>query len=188
MSVWESFCCLVWLKHAERRILDYINDVHNNKGMKNDNSAPRFLEKSHQEGDVHLLREIMRTHQAMLAVFSREVGMPASRLALMRLLAMASPKRLGIMEIARQLGINAAAVTRHVREMEEERLVVRRADVKDKRRVGIQLSAKGRKVFGELHSRSHELERSLAATVSPEEVQVAAKVLAVVRGVLDTMR
>lgn len=156
--------------------------------MKNHDSAPAFLEKSHQENDVHLLREVMRTHQAVLAVFSREVGMPASRLALMRLLAIASPKRLGVMEIARQLGVNAAAVTRQVQEMEVEHLVVRRADAKDRRRVDIQLSAKGRKIFEELHGRSHRLERSLAATISLEEMQLAAKVLATLRGVLDTMR
>lgn len=147
-----------------------------------------FLENSHEDGDVHLLREVMRTHQSVLAVFSREVGMPASRLALMRLLAIASPGRLGVMEIARQLGVNAAAVTRQVQEMERERLVVRRADAKDRRRVDLQLSAKGRKIFEELHDRSHQLERSLIAMVSPEEMQIAAKVLATVRGALDAMR
>ena len=171
-----------------RIVLDLVNDVGNNMGMKNHDPAPAFLDKSHQEGDVHLLREIMRTHQAVLAVFSREVGMPASRLALMRLLAVTWPKRLGVMEIARQLGVNAAAVTRQVQEMEEERLVVRRADARDKRRVDIQLSAKGRKMFEELHGRSHRLERSLEATIPSEEMRIAARVLAALRGALDTMR
>jgi DNA-binding MarR family transcriptional regulator len=156
--------------------------------MNERNSPPPTLEKSHQEGDVHLLREVMRTHQAMLAVFSREVGIPASRLALMRLLAVASPERLGIMEIARHLGVNAAAVTRQVQELEKERLVVRRADPKDKRRVGVQLSANGHKIFERLHERSHKLERSLVATISPEEMRIAAKVLESVRGVLDALR
>ena len=152
------------------------------------NEPPSGLEHTHNEGDIHLLREIMQTQQAVLAVFSRVVGMPASRLAVMRLLAIASPRRLGIMEIARELGINAAAVTRLVQGMEKERLLVRRADAKDGRRTDIQLSAKGRKIFEELHQRSHQFERSLVAAITPDEMQIAAKVLAAVRGVLDTMR
>ena len=69
----------------------------------------------HHEGDEsHLLKEIMRTHQALLNVFSREVGMPAARLSLMRLLAICHHEKLGVMQIARRLGIDAAAVTRQV--------------------------------------------------------------------------
>jgi len=156
--------------------------------MSDPESAPRFLEKSHLAGDVHLIRELMRTHQAVLAVFAREVGMPASRLAVMRLLAIAGPKRMGVMEIARQLGVNAAAVTRQVQEMERERLLVRRADAKDKRRIDMQLSAKGRKTFERLHDRSHQLERSLVSAIAAEEMQIAARVLATLRDVLDGMR
>jgi hypothetical protein len=57
----------------------------------------------------------MRTRQAALNVFSHQVGMPAARLALMRLLAICHPEAVGIMWIARQLGIDAAAVTRQVK-------------------------------------------------------------------------
>ena len=60
----------------------------------------------------------MRTHQALLNVFSREVGMPAARLSLMRILAIGYHEKLGIMQIARRLGIDAAAVTRQVQAME----------------------------------------------------------------------
>jgi DNA-binding MarR family transcriptional regulator len=155
----------------------------------NEPQSPRpFIEKSHRQGDAHLLREIMRTHQALLAVFSREVGMPASRLALMRLLATTSQGTMGVMEIARHLGVNAAAVTRQLQEMEEKHLVVRQADARDRRRTSVRLSAKGRKLFETLHDRSHKLERSLNSVITPEELQVAAKVLAAIRGVLDAMR
>ena len=76
-----------------------------------------LLDLHHTGDEPHLLREIMRTHQAVLNVFSRKVGMPAAQLTLMRLLAICHPEAVGIMEIARQLGINAAAVSRQVKAM-----------------------------------------------------------------------
>lgn len=163
-------------------------DIGNNVAMNSLRTTSPHRKTSRPEGDAHLLREVMRTHQAVLSVFSREVGMPASRLALMRLLAISPAERLGIMAIARQLGVNAAAVTRQVQEMEKERLVVRRGDARDKRRIAIQLSTKGRKVFQTLHHRSHKLERSLLAMVTQEEVRVTARVLATVRAVLHSLR
>src|SRR4030042_962676 len=75
----------------------------------------------HKSDEPHLLREIIRTHQVLMAGFSREVGMPASRLELMRLLASADGD-VGVMELARHLGINAAAVRRQVQGMEGEGL------------------------------------------------------------------
>lgn len=53
----------------------------------------------HTGDEPHLLREVMRTHQAVMHAFTREVGMPSARLALMRLLATCDTGELGIMEI-----------------------------------------------------------------------------------------
>ena len=75
-----------------------------------------------------MLYNIVRTHQVLMNEFSLKVGMPVSRLVLMRMLANASPKDVGIMEIARTLRINASAVTRQLKEMEAEGIVQRRAD------------------------------------------------------------
>ena len=62
----------------------------------------REAELHHKGDESHLLKEIMRTHQALLNVFSREVGMPAARLSLMRLLAIGYHEKLGVMQIARR--------------------------------------------------------------------------------------
>ncbi len=131
------------------------------------------------------MREIVRTNQALINGFSRIVGMPASRLVLMRELANASPDGIGVLEIARQLGINAAAITRLVKEMDGQGLIKRRADGRDARRSYITLSAKGTRTFEQLHARGHELEQSLAAAISAEDVAVAVKVLGVVRTSLE---
>ena len=147
-----------------------------------------FIARLHDSGDeAHLLREIVRTNQALVSGFSRAVGMSASRLALMRLLALASPEGAGILKLARQLGINAAAVTRLVKAMEAERLIVRRADAEDGRRTYIRLSAKGMKTFERLHGHGHELERSLSSIISAGDMSVAVKVLVSLRAFLENL-
>jgi DNA-binding MarR family transcriptional regulator len=143
----------------------------------------------HHAGDEpHLVREIMRTQQAVLNVFSREVGMPAARLVLMRLLAICHPEAIGIMEIARRLGINAAAVTRQVKAMESEHLVERFADVRDGRRSRVNLTADGLRIFQQLHERAHAFERALSAVVSAEDIAAAVRVLVHVRTALEALR
>ncbi len=121
----------------------------------------------HHGDEPHLLREVFRTYQALMAGFSRQTGMPASRFALMRQLAL-SESDIGLADLARCLGINPAAVTRQVQELEAEHLVRRRADPKDGRRSYVRLSPKGRKQFEEIHERSHELERSLSSALGAD--------------------
>jgi DNA-binding MarR family transcriptional regulator len=135
-------------------------------------------EHLHHHGDEpHLLREIVRTHQALMQAFSRGTGMPASRFALMRLLAHSPSGGAGVMDLARQLGVNAAAVTRQVQDMERARLVLRRPDARDGRRHAVVLSAKGIRAFEAVHGRTHELERSLSEVIGPRDMAVAVSVL-----------
>jgi DNA-binding MarR family transcriptional regulator len=133
--------------------------------------TPDSEKLAHAGDEIHLLREILRTHQALMAGFSQKVGMPASRYTLLRLLALTDTD-IGVMELARQLGINAAAVTRQVKEMEREGLVLKQADPLDNRRHTVILSAHGSTVFEVMHERSHALERELAAVISPAELLV----------------
>jgi DNA-binding MarR family transcriptional regulator len=143
----------------------------------------------HHTGDEpHLLREIMRTYQAVLNVFSRQVGMSAAQLALMRFLAIRYPEAVGIMEIARQLGINAAAVTRQVKTMESERLVERCADVRDGRRSYVNLTVDGLRIFEQLHERAHAFEQALSTAVSAEDMAATVRVLVHVRAALEALR
>jgi len=134
----------------------------------------------HRGDEPHLLREVMRTHQALMTAFSRSVGMPTSRLALMRLLAV-SDEDLGVMDVARRLAINPAAVSRLLGEMEREGLVRRRAHPRDGRRATLALSPVGLRLFEEIHERTHELERTLATVIRPAEMRAAAATLARLR-------
>jgi DNA-binding MarR family transcriptional regulator len=157
------------------------------KTMKDRPTTDKGFDLHHTGDEPHLLREIMRTQQALLNVFSRQVGMPGSRLALMRLLASCHPEAVGIMWIARQLGINAAAVTRQVKAMENERLVERCADARDARRSHVKLTAEGLRVFQQVHERAHAFERALSATVSAEDMTATVRVLAHVRAALEAL-
>lgn len=141
----------------------------------------------HRGDEPHLLREVFRTYQVLMSGFARQTGVPASRFALMRLLAL-SEGDIGLVELARQLGINSAAVTRQVQELETEHLVKRRADAKDGRRSYVTLSPKGRKQFEEIHERTHELERSLSSALGAEAMAAAATTLANLRTYLEGLR
>ena len=153
-------------------------------------SGMNYLETTHLENlrhrgdEPHLLREVFRAYQALMAVFSRRMGIPASRFALMRLLAI-TESQVGVMDLARRLGVNAAAVTRQVKELERERLVLRRADPKDGRRSYINLSRKGQRLFEEIHERAHELEGALSSALGVEEMRGAAIVLTKLRSFVE---
>jgi len=141
----------------------------------------------HRGDEPHLLREVFRTYQVLMSGFARATGMPSSRFALMRLLANAEGD-VGITDLARQLGINPAAVTRQVQELEADHLVKRRADPKDGRRTYVALSTKGRKQFEEIHARTHELESSLTSVLGAEEMKRAAVVLSKLRTFVEGRR
>jgi DNA-binding MarR family transcriptional regulator len=118
----------------------------------------------------------MRTHQAIVTVFARLVGMPASRLGLMRLIA-ASEGRLGTNELARRLGVNPAAVTRQLQELEADGLLRRTPDPKDGRRSSVALTPNGLTAFRTVHERGHAFERALETELSEKAVGTAVRVL-----------
>jgi DNA-binding MarR family transcriptional regulator len=130
----------------------------------------------------------MRVHQAILAVFSREVGVPASRLTILRALANAGPTGIAVTGLARRMGVDAAAVSRQVTDLERDGLVERRADAGDARRSLVALTRRGLRAFEDVHDRAHAFERSLAAVTTTEEIATAARVLAEVRRVLEARR
>lgn len=141
----------------------------------------------HRGDEPHLLREVLRTYQALMAGSPRLTGIPPARFALMRELAR-SDGGIGLADLARRLGINPAAVTRGVQELEAEHLVTRRADPKDARRSYVRLSPKGLRQYGEIHERSHELERSLSSVLGADEMAAAAATLAKLRNFIDGLR
>jgi DNA-binding MarR family transcriptional regulator len=138
----------------------------------------------HTGDETHLVREIIRTQQAIIASFSSSVGMPASRLGLIRQLAVHKLEGAGVIHIARQLGIHAAAVTRQLDALEEMGLVERTGHEGDGRRVTVRLTPKGVRLFERVHERAHAFERSLTAEVSKKDIGAAIRVLTAARAVI----
>ena len=162
-------------------IVDIVNDKVNDTMMDERNLEAR----AHHRGDEpYLLREIVRTHHVLMHAFTRETGRPSAQFALMRTLAH-SERGLGVVEIAAALDVNAAAVTRLVNAMEDERLIRRRADPRDGRRHYVSLTEKGLTQFALIHERTHGLERLLEAELGAEAMRGAATVLAKLRAFIE---
>ncbi len=92
------------------------------------------------------------------------------------------------MQIARRLGIDAAAVTRQVKEMEAHGLIERLADPRDARRNHVKLTADGLRVFQQLHERAHEFEKSLSTVISEKDIATTVQVLSQLHRALEDMR
>lgn len=137
--------------------------------------------------EPHLIQEIVRTYQLLVSVLRRRSGISASRFALMRILAEHSTD-IGVMDLSRQLGVNAASITRQVRELESEGLVHRHADPNDGRRISIILSKKGRKLLDDLLEYSHQFEALLLPVLSHDEQVSAAKSLRKLRTYVEEFR
>jgi DNA-binding MarR family transcriptional regulator len=132
---------------------------------------------SHTGAETHLVRALMRAHQAVVAAFSREIGLPAARLSLMRALAFAGPAGIGPADLARGLSVHPAAVTRQLQALGRAGLVTRRGDASDRRRTSVRLTPAGLQLFRRVHERGHALERQLAEGLSLAEVEAAVRVL-----------
>jgi DNA-binding MarR family transcriptional regulator len=138
----------------------------------------------HSGTETHLLKELMLTHVAILNSVPKLTGMSYARLGLLRTIAVSYPEVLGPMEIARRLGINAAAITRQLNEMEADGMISRVSDTKDARRSGVELTEQGRNAFSNLHERIHKFETSMRSSFSKEDIETTAKVLNHLRDVL----
>jgi DNA-binding MarR family transcriptional regulator len=166
-------------------LIDIVNDICKYVYMKDSESKNESQILIHSGDETHLLKELYRTNQALFNNLSRIVGISGSRVALIRLLAIDLPKEAGIMEIARRLGINAAAVTRLVKELEEQKWVKRRTDPMDGRRSFVSLTAKGRRQFLQIHDRMHEFEWSISEKLEKKDIETAIKVLSEIRNALE---
>lgn len=137
--------------------------------------------------ESHLLREIIRTYQVLMSAFMQTIGMPPSRVVLMRLLAK-SGGDVASVDLARQLGTKTHVVSRQLSEMEADGLVRIHQDPSDRRRNYFQLSPKGQKAFRASHDRSRQLEHALLSKLGSKEKSIAADVLSRLRSFLEPPR
>jgi len=131
----------------------------------------------YQTDAPHLFREIMLTGRELIKIFSSLVGLPASQLTLLRIMAISHPRTWGVIELAQELAINPAAVTRRVTALEKLGYILKETDQQDNRRFNLRLTDFGRKAFERLHLRSHHLENELTETLTIKQIETARQVL-----------
>ena len=151
------------------------------------NRAGHPAELTDHEGP-HLFREIVRTHQVLIAAFSLGVGMSAARMGLLRELEDNEDGSLGVVALARALGVTPAIVTRQVQELEAEGLIRRRNASRDRRRSQLSLTTRGRRAFAQLHERAHGLQTEVLEGLRDEEIATACHVLSSVRMAIEKQR
>jgi len=133
----------------------------------------------------HLFQEIVRTHQVLIGAFSLEVGMSSGRMMVLRQLQDVEDGSMGVVDVARALGVTPAIVTRQVQELEAEGLVRRSSSSRDRRRSLLHLTARGRRVFDRLHARAHELQAMVLDGLTDEETATACHVLRSLRAAIQ---
>jgi DNA-binding MarR family transcriptional regulator len=144
-----------------------------------------LFEEHHADGGPYLLRELMRTFPVLVQSLAREAGLPPALLALVRQLALASDAPVGVLELARRLGNDPAAVSRQVKQLVERGLARKLSAPADKRLEPVVLTAKGRKLATEAHGRGHALEARLTAALGTTQVKQAALALTSLRELLE---
>jgi DNA-binding MarR family transcriptional regulator len=149
---------------------------------------PALRKGPHDHPGPHLFQEIVRTHQALIGVFSLEVGMSSARMGVLRQLDDAEDGSMGVVVLARALGVTPAVVTRQVQELEAEGLVRRRNDSRDRRRHQLHLTPRGRRAFAELHERAHEMQARVLDGLTDKEIATACHVLGSLRTAIGTQR
>lgn len=82
---------------------------------------------------------------------------------------MADTGPIGIVELANRLGIDRAAVSRHVTQLEQKTLVKRTKHPSDNRQALIALTDKGRELVPLLQQRSHQINGQWLEALHPDE-------------------
>ncbi len=162
-----------------------VNDIYNNVPTMSD---VRYSEPHREDDASRFLKELIHTYQSLRNAFGRAVGINSSRLSVMHVLHDSQPQGIGVLDMARSLNVNAAAVTRQLKEMEVEDLIKRTADPRDRRRSFVRLTPKGRRLLMQMHVRGHEFERELVAGIPQDHITIALRVLEQTRAALNGPR
>jgi DNA-binding MarR family transcriptional regulator len=114
---------------------------------------------------------LLRLYQGVEALLRRlgeAEGLSPTQVQVLSFLARAHPSSRGVNAIAKRFSIAAATASRVLDNLEEKGLVKRRHDLEDRRRVQVELTAKGRKLIARLSALSAKLEEYIRKLSSEE--------------------
>lgn len=130
--------------------------------------------------DTHLLNfQIGSAYRALIIGFERVVGITIARFRVLH--AFGDAPEVSQAQLQRQLGLDAASITRQVKALETEGLVVRRADPSDNRFTLVALTDTGRAAVDALLPMAEAYGTRLQEGCDPREIAIAAQLLDVIR-------
>jgi DNA-binding MarR family transcriptional regulator len=133
---------------------------------------------------LHLLREVLLTYRQLLKQLAIETGLSGTQFEVLRELALADNSST-VTALARELGVDPAAISRLIAGLEQLGLVSRTRDGRDGRRRPVALTEDGRRRMVALHARLHERESALLTGLDRQSIETTMKVLRTVRDALD---
>ncbi len=119
-------------------------------------------------GGDSILHHIGQSYHELTAAFERHMGMSRARWAILNRLSREESLTQAV--LAQRLNVDAAAITRQVKQLEREGLVTRWSDPKDNRYTVVALTAQGRSFVETQRSVRDEFERIVTADLSVEEI------------------
>jgi DNA-binding MarR family transcriptional regulator len=131
-------------------------------------AAPQLAKAAAVKGSDSILHHISNTYYELTTAFERHIGMTRARWAILNRLS--REESLTQTALAQLLHVDAAAVTRQVKQLESEGLVTRWSAPEDNRFTVVALTAQGREFVEKQRVARDEFERIVTAGMSAEEI------------------
>ncbi len=132
-----------------------------------------------------LLPQITRTFYALVPAFERHMGVSRARWHMLTMLLRSGEKSQA--ELVQALQVDGAAVTRQVKQLEEEGLITRRAAPHDNRFTLVTLTPDGQRFIEERRGKREAFESRATEGLSAEEIAVVRSCLARIRANVEAL-
>ena len=126
-----------------------------------------------------LVQQIARAYFEMLPAFERYVGMSKARWSVLMMLWRAG--ELSQATLQQRLRVDGAAITRQVKQLEEEGLVLRRPDPQDNRFMLVDRTEVGRQLTASIAGKREAFEALVTAGISDEDIALMRRCLQRIR-------
>ena len=126
-----------------------------------------------------LIQQIARVYYEILPVFERYVGMSKARWGVLMQLRRAG--ELSQATLQQRLRVDGAAISRQVKQLEEEGLVLRRADPHDNRFTLVALTEMGQQLTASMAGKREAFEALVTAGISEQDIALMRRCLQRIR-------
>jgi DNA-binding MarR family transcriptional regulator len=130
---------------------------------------------THTAQNETLVQQIARTYYELLPAFERHVGMSKARWQVIMLLGREGELSQAVLQ--QRIRVDGAAITRQVKQLEEEGLVLRRAEPHDNRFTLVALTDTGRQLAERMIGRRESFEALATAGISADDIALMRRCL-----------